>query len=521
MIDPEARLREALTHWRRTRSPELSALITRLEDSAGAPVLEELPTTQRARALELAELARTSTDANRGRVLEAFKVFAANALTSNVWPALQAWPEVEADPRVCAFAFDLLERPAAVRERTHKLVRHLLGCIEIHGDASACARLDDWGKRQHQPSWVSRAQRVNAALKKKPVVALAPGLLDQLSAGLPAPAAPRPAKTLDGDALLAAIYGAPEDDAPRLAYADWLTERGDARGEFIVLQINRANGRVKPEARAREKVLLAQNRVALLGALAPHVVLSSVRFERGFLSRGELRATTPDTRELALMEELHFGDLDEGPTVPYRALRTARGVAPLLLGQLLESAPRLASAEVRHARWSELAAVFAKARRSLETLVLSCDELPMTLLPAVLATPIAAQLESLTVRSMNRTWQTDPNQPVVPLLAPAALAGAPATLTEVCIEWPQVPLTLRLLRRGERFAEAKVECPGGSTFTATRFAAGILAGHLGQPLDLLEVHSGGALSEPDFQRLIRDVRAGAREVRLSDRTGAP
>src|SRR4051812_5383520 len=36
------------------------------------------------------------------------------------------------------------------------------------------------------------------------------------------------------DALLAAIAEAPDDDAPRLVYADWLEEHGDdARAEFI------------------------------------------------------------------------------------------------------------------------------------------------------------------------------------------------------------------------------------------------------------------------------------------------
>ena len=42
----------------------------------------------------------------------------------------------------------------------------------------------------------------------------------------------------DRDALLAAIRAAPDDDAPRLVYADWLDEHGDPdRAEFIRLQI--------------------------------------------------------------------------------------------------------------------------------------------------------------------------------------------------------------------------------------------------------------------------------------------
>lgn len=38
------------------------------------------------------------------------------------------------------------------------------------------------------------------------------------------------------DALLDAVLAAPDDDAPRLVLADWLTERGDPLGEFIQIQ---------------------------------------------------------------------------------------------------------------------------------------------------------------------------------------------------------------------------------------------------------------------------------------------
>src|SRR5262245_41658733 len=42
----------------------------------------------------------------------------------------------------------------------------------------------------------------------------------------------------DRDALLAAIRAAPDDDAPRLIFADWLEEHGDAdRAEFIRVQV--------------------------------------------------------------------------------------------------------------------------------------------------------------------------------------------------------------------------------------------------------------------------------------------
>src|SRR6266511_2319846 len=38
------------------------------------------------------------------------------------------------------------------------------------------------------------------------------------------------------DAFLQAVLDEPDDEAPRLIYADWLQERGDPRGEFIQVQ---------------------------------------------------------------------------------------------------------------------------------------------------------------------------------------------------------------------------------------------------------------------------------------------
>ena len=49
----------------------------------------------------------------------------------------------------------------------------------------------------------------------------------------------RPATTSQPEllAMLRNIKDDPEEDAPRLALADWLQERGDPRGEFIRAQV--------------------------------------------------------------------------------------------------------------------------------------------------------------------------------------------------------------------------------------------------------------------------------------------
>ena len=81
--------------------------------------------------------------------------------------------------------------------------------------------------------------------------------------------------------LHAAVLAAPDDDGPRLVLADWLSERGDVRGEFIAVQceLARGSGR-KLELEARELALLTQHGPRWLGTLGPDVL--QVRFRRGF-----------------------------------------------------------------------------------------------------------------------------------------------------------------------------------------------------------------------------------------------
>jgi uncharacterized protein (TIGR02996 family) len=85
----------------------------------------------------------------------------------------------------------------------------------------------------------------------------------------------------DDTPFLAAIRAAPDDDAPRLVYADWLDEHGQsARAEFIRVQCLLAR-RKSAELRAREAELLARHH----DAFAAHLAAPGLRFtfERGFI----------------------------------------------------------------------------------------------------------------------------------------------------------------------------------------------------------------------------------------------
>ena len=87
------------------------------------------------------------------------------------------------------------------------------------------------------------------------------------------------------DAFLQAILENPDDDTPRLIYADWLEERGDPRGEFIRVQCHLAAMSADDERRARleqyERELLARHQDRWLGELQPF--LRGWTFRRGFL----------------------------------------------------------------------------------------------------------------------------------------------------------------------------------------------------------------------------------------------
>jgi uncharacterized protein (TIGR02996 family) len=92
-------------------------------------------------------------------------------------------------------------------------------------------------------------------------------------------------------ALLQAVIAQPEQEAPRLVYADWLEEQGtpeDAdRAEFIRLQIELAHATAETartkQLLGREKELWDAHKEEWLSHLPPHLRKREPRFHRGFL----------------------------------------------------------------------------------------------------------------------------------------------------------------------------------------------------------------------------------------------
>jgi uncharacterized protein (TIGR02996 family) len=80
---------------------------------------------------------------------------------------------------------------------------------------------------------------------------------------------------MEDEPFLRAISAAPDDDAPRLVYADWLDDRGDPRAEFVRLQVRlrhlSAHDPSRTEHAARERQLRAACPPYWLSRLDPPV----------------------------------------------------------------------------------------------------------------------------------------------------------------------------------------------------------------------------------------------------------
>lgn len=159
------------------------------------------------------------------------------------------------------------------------------------------------------------------------------------------------------EALLDEVLAHPDDDAPRLVYADWLSEQGDPRGELIHVQCELARTRDADRflaLEARQVALLSAHGEAWVGPLAKEAL--QVQFHRGFVAQvtvldagaldglAELFAREP-VQELtfASVRGLDVARLAAAPwlerlsALGLRAAQREAGLGPEDVGALLES----------------------------------------------------------------------------------------------------------------------------------------------------------------------------------------
>jgi uncharacterized protein (TIGR02996 family) len=98
------------------------------------------------------------------------------------------------------------------------------------------------------------------------------------------------------EAFLRDIVEHPDDDAPRLAYADWLQEQADsgrqARGEFIAVQCavrrDEERGQFRKEMKKRQRELFLQHRAAWLPETTVTGPRHKIEYSRGFVESVQL-----------------------------------------------------------------------------------------------------------------------------------------------------------------------------------------------------------------------------------------
>lgn len=109
----------------------------------------------------------------------------------------------------------------------------------------------------------------------------------------------------DREALLRAVCENPDDDTPRLVFADWCEEHGEReRAEFIRIQCELARGSVSDsraaDLRARESQLLDE--FATLWAEPLRGLIHQFVFKRGFVERVEMSLEAPAEQIVRVFE---------------------------------------------------------------------------------------------------------------------------------------------------------------------------------------------------------------------------
>ena len=108
-------------------------------------------------------------------------------------------------------------------------------------------------------------------------------------------------------AFLRSIIEQPDDDAPRLIYADWLDEQGNSdRAEFIRLQCGNARTR-------REKELLDwhwERWAQPLRNFIPRLTRNDIRYRHGFPFRITFRRADDLEHLPAILKTVPIGEID-------------------------------------------------------------------------------------------------------------------------------------------------------------------------------------------------------------------
>ncbi len=303
---------ELLERWRKTRHPSTSELLLRIGEKFEVE-LPPLPPKKGDAARAWVNAVKVEPPAHLTARLSQLERFARSTSTTTLWPVFEALAKVPPDPRIATLVTRYLVQDVEVElDLTDRLVRRLLDCIETHADDTHFRALElGLSLALLGDGVAARAVRVmQRGLAAKPVGPEVPEAERKRLLALDWKVDAEPvAAPVDP---FAAVWAAPGDDARKQVLADVLLERGDARGEFISLQLAHA-------APKRQQALLKKHRTTWLGGLADIVELNDKRdallFEKGFVSELSVRhhvrrgqfMLAADAREWATVRRVFHG----------------------------------------------------------------------------------------------------------------------------------------------------------------------------------------------------------------------
>jgi uncharacterized protein (TIGR02996 family) len=309
---------QLLAAWRETHAPEVAAALDRVSEAAlGDGDWEDRAEREDAVAAGwlVSQLRTVNAAAAAGRV------------------ASLEW--LKEDPRVSAAIVALLQDPPFHATGAKPFWTRLFALLDASPDPRALPGLDKafgeglasiggetmraWMNGKVTTAREKLAKRFPSAPKTPPAIAKAAKAITFTPSTKPrvaTQAGPRTERE-----LFAAVYAAPDDDGPRAVLSDFLSERGDPRGEFIALQLRRT----RTDEPGREGALLPKHQPAWLGELSGVVRYKNyyvygpqpaswgmhiaVRWHRGFLAGANVVFTGPKLKKL--------GPLPEWATVEY------------------------------------------------------------------------------------------------------------------------------------------------------------------------------------------------------------
>jgi uncharacterized protein (TIGR02996 family) len=253
-------------------------------------------------------------------------------------------------------------------------------------------------------------------------------------------------------ALLRGVLDHPDDDAPRLVFADWLEEHGDAaRAEFIRVQIDLAilpaGDRRGAALRKREKALLKAHRKEWLKPFDG--LIDEGEFRRGFVERvtvfcDQLLTENAGTLfEIAPVRDLEVLPLGDDLDTPVRDLYDEEYVNEEDVGlgfenidfeALLGNLPgiwRLTRLDLRmHFMTDESVAKLARVKHlsNLRALNLADNEVRGNAMRALMKSPVLGHLEELWLGYWGRAGVSNLDDDALRVLAESPRLGQLTTL---------------------------------------------------------------------------------------------